>query len=129
MATSDPKSGGFIDAVRGVGQSALALLQNRLQLFSVELQEEKLRVAQALLWLGSGVILLFLGLAMGIGTVGILVYERWGVVGLGGLTALLLVVGGIVLAVMWNRLKSSEAPFSGTLKELRKDSEWLQRKR
>jgi uncharacterized membrane protein YqjE len=128
MASSETKSAGIIDSVKQVGESALALLHNRLQLFSVELQEEKYRVLQALLWLSTGVILIFLGLAMGVGTVAMLVYGQWGVAGLAGLTVLLLVVGAIVLAVMWNRMKSNGTPFSGTLQELKKDSEWLQRK-
>lgn len=128
MPSFEPKSPGIIDSVKRVGETALALLHNRLQLFSVELQEEKYRVLQGLLWLSTGVILIFLGLAMGVGTVAVLVHGQWGVVGLAGLTALLLIIGAIVLAVMWNRLKSSGTPFSGTLQELRKDSEWLQRK-
>lgn len=128
MASSEPKSGGFIDSVKRVGESTLALLHNRLQLFSVELQEEKYRLLQALLWLSSGVILIFLGLAMGVATLAMLVYCQWGVPGLAGLTVLLLIIGAVVLAVMWNRLKSSGTPFSATLQELKKDGEWLQRK-
>jgi len=128
MPSFEPKSPGIIDSVKRVGETALALLHNRLQLFSVELQEEKYRVLQGLLWLSTGVILIFLGLAMGVATVAVLVHGQWGVVGLAGLTALLVIIGAIVLAVMWNRLKSSGTPFSGTLQELRKDSEWLQRK-
>lgn len=129
MASSEPKAGGIIDSVKRVGESALALLHNRLQLFSVELQEEKHRALQAVLWLCAGVILVFLGLAMGVGTLAMLVYGQWGVPGLAGLTILLLAVGAIVLAVMWNRVKTCGTPFSGTLQELKKDSEWLQRKR
>jgi uncharacterized membrane protein YqjE len=128
MPSAEPKAGGLIDSVKRVGESALALLHNRLQLFSVELQEEKYRVLQALLWLSAGIILLFLGLAMGVSTVGVLVYHQWGAAGLAGLTVLLILIGAAVLAVMWNRLKSSETPFSGTLRELKKDGEWLRGK-
>ena len=128
MASPELKAGGVIDTVKRVGEFALALLHNRLQLFAVELQEEKYRVLQAVLWLCSGVILIFLGLAMGVGTLALLVYCQWGVLGLAVLTILLLAIGAVVLAVMWNRLKSSGTPFSGTLQELKKDSEWLRRK-
>ena len=128
MASSEPKQGGIIDSVKRVGESALALLHNRIQLFSVELQEEKYRALQALLWLCSGMILLFLGLARGVGTVAMLVYGWWGIPGLAGLAILLLLLGAIVLAVMWNRVKSGGSPFSGTLEELKKDKEWFQRK-
>ena len=128
MASSDPKAGGMIASVRRVGHSLVALLQNRLELFSVELQQEKFRAVQVVLWLVAGGALVFLGLAMGVGAVGIFVYTRWGIAGLAGLTALLLALGGIVLAGLWNRLKTGERPFAGTIQELKKDSEWLQRK-
>jgi uncharacterized membrane protein YqjE len=128
MSAKDPKAGGLMESLRRVGHSLVALLQNRLQLFSVELQEEKFRALQAVLWLAGGVILIFLGLAMGVGATGVLVYTRWGVPGLAGLTVILVLLGLVVLAVMWNRLKSSEPPFSGTIKELKKDCEWLQKR-
>jgi uncharacterized membrane protein YqjE len=128
MSSSEPKHAGIIDSVKRVGESALALLHNRLQLFSVELQEEKLRFIQALVWLCAGVILVFLGLAIGVGAVDMLVYEKWRVAGLADLTVLLLIIGAILLGVMWNRLKSNGPPFSGTIQELKKDGEWIQRK-
>ena len=128
MASSEPKSAGIIESVKRLGETALALLQNRLQLFSVELQEEKYRAIQAVLWLSAGVAFVFLGLAIGVATVAILVLQQWGLPGLAGLTLLLLAVGAGVIAVMWSRLKSGGLPFSGTLQELKKDSEWLRRK-
>ncbi|MCU0770524.1 MAG: phage holin family protein [Verrucomicrobia bacterium] len=128
MASPEPKSGGLVDSVKRVGEGILALLHNRLQLLSVELQEEKHRVLQAGLWLCIGVMLIFLGLAMGVGAVALVVHCWWGLAGLFGLALLLLLVGAVVLAVMWNRLKSSGAPFSGTLEELKKDREWLRGK-
>ena len=128
MASSEPKAGGIIDSLKQVGQTALALLHNRLQLFSVELQEEKFRAIQAVLWLSAGLILVFLGLAMGVATVALIVWKNWGAAGLAGLTLVLLAIGATVLAAMWNRLKSAGPPFSGTLQELKKDSEWLRRK-
>lgn len=128
MASSEPKSGGIIDSVKRVGESALTLLHNRLQLVSVELQEEKYRAIQTLLWLSFGVILVFLGLAVGVGTLALLVYGQWGFGGLVGLAVLLLAAGATVLSVMWNRLRSSDMPFAGTLEELKKDNEWLRGK-
>lgn len=128
MATSEPKPGGIIESVKRVGETALALLHNRLQLFAVELQEEKYRAVEVLLLLSAGVILVFLGLSIGVGTVAIVAYNLWGLPGLVGLTILLLAAGIIFLAVTWNRLKSDPPPFSGTLQELRKDREWFHRK-
>jgi len=129
MATSEPKPAGLIESVKRVGDAALGMLQNRLQLFALELQEEKYRVLQALLWLGGGLVLVFLGLSVGVATLAVVVHRCWGVPGLAGFTVLLLALGAVVLAVMWHRIKSSGTPFSGTLTELRKDREWFHRKR
>lgn len=127
--SSQPKAGGVVEALKRAGDTILALLQNRLQLFAVELQEERYRVLQSLIWLAVGGMLIFLGLTVGLGALVVFVWDTMGVLGLIGVCALLLIAGGVVLAVMWNRLKSAGTPFSGTLSELRKDREWFQQKR
>jgi len=129
MSDHQPKpGGGMLHSLKQAGDNLLALLQNRIELFAVELQEEKYRALQAVLWLSVGVILLFLGLALAVGTLALWTWHCWGFPGLCGLTGLLLVAGALVLGVMWKRLSSTATPFSGTLEELKKDREWLQRK-
>jgi uncharacterized membrane protein YqjE len=128
MATTEPKSGGLLDAVRRLGDAVLGLLHNRLQLFAVELQEEKYRFLQALLWLTGGLVLLALGLTLAVGAVAVLVHRAWGVAGLAVLAVVFLLAGAGTLAVMWNRFKSSGMPFSSTVEELKKDSQWLRGK-
>jgi len=63
MDKPQPKTSGWFELVRRIGESVAALMRNRLELFTVELQEEKLRWLELLLWLG---------LAMAIGAAGIL---------------------------------------------------------
>lgn len=112
--------------MKRLAASLLGLLHNRLQLFSVELQEEKYRLIQALLWLVGGVVFVFLGLALGVGAVALAVHREWGVAGLLVFAFVLLLAGALLLATMWNRLKSGGTPFSATIEELKKDSQWLQ---
>lgn len=52
MAARAPNSGGWLESLRRIGESLLALLGSRFELFSVEWQEEKLRLLNLLVWLG-----------------------------------------------------------------------------
>jgi uncharacterized membrane protein YqjE len=128
MDPSQPKPGGLVDAIRRIGDTALALIQNRLQLFAVEVQEEKYRLLQAIGGLLLGVMLIFLGMVVGMGALAYWVWQVVGVLGVLGLCLLLLLAGVAVIAAMWNRIKSAGTPFSGSIGELKKDREWLQRK-
>jgi uncharacterized membrane protein YqjE len=129
MESSQPKTGGVVEALKRAGDSALALLQNRLQLFVVELQEEKYRLLQSMLWLALGAMLIFLGLTVGLGALIVWVWDTLGWLGLIGICVLMLIAGALVVSTTWKRMKSAGTPFSGTVAELRKDREWLQRKR
>jgi uncharacterized membrane protein YqjE len=121
--------GGVVEALKRAGETALALLQNRLQLFAVELQEEKYRLLQSMLWLAMGAMLIFLGLTVGLGALIVWVWKTTGVLGLIGICILMLIAGAVVVSITWKRMKSAGTPFSGTVAELRKDREWLQQKR
>ncbi len=119
----------MVEALKRAGETALALLQNRLQLFAVELQEEKYRLLQSMLWLAMGAMLIFLGLTVGLGALIVWVWKTTGVLGLIGICILMLIAGAVVVSITWKRMKSAGTPFSGTVAELRKDREWLQQKR
>ena len=57
MATTSTSSAtpGFIASFRTLGDSLLAGVQDRLELFTVELQEEKLRLIQTFIWISAAV--------------------------------------------------------------------------
>ena len=64
MSDDAPKSEGWLEALRRSGDSLLGLMQSRLQLFAVELQEEKLRAINLFIWLS---------VALALGMAGVLV--------------------------------------------------------
>ncbi len=124
MNESDTARPGPLTALRQLATTLLAILRNRLELFVVELQEERIRLFNALLLAATVVVLGFFTLAMLAVAVMALVWSRLGVAGLfltGGLGLI------VTLLAYWRlRARLKRWPFlSGTLSELRKDLECL----
>ena len=51
MSASPPSPGGWLESLRRMGESSFALLRSRFELFTVEWQEERVRLLDLLLWL------------------------------------------------------------------------------
>lgn len=128
MSDGDPKRDGLMEALRRSGDSLLGLAQSRLELFAVELQEEKLRAINLLIWLS---IALALGMAGILVAVGALALFLWGVAGYLGLIGLALVTLSGSAGLLWwlhSRLQTGRTPFSTTVTEFQKDREWLRKR-
>ncbi|MGZ4961452.1 MAG: phage holin family protein [Limisphaerales bacterium] len=113
---------GFFSSIRRTFDNAVAAVHSRIELAVVELQEERDRAVNVLVW--SGVMLFLVFMAIVAFTFCVIValwqYAVW--VGLG--FGVLYLVGATVAAtIIRKRLK---APlFSETINQLRKDREWL----
>jgi len=112
---------GYLASLRSLGDGLLATVQERVELFSVELQEEKLRLCQTFIWSSA---LFFVG-AMALSFASLtLVYLFWDsarLAVLGGLTAFY--IGALVVMVCAFRrfLARQPASFTGTRLELKED--------
>jgi uncharacterized membrane protein YqjE len=84
--------GGILEPVWKLLDNALAVAQNRLDLFRVEAQEEKIRFAQMLLVTSAIIVLATLSLALGIITIVMLAWQD------GLLTALVLLSAACAIA-------------------------------
>ena len=125
MSQTEPPSRGVLDTLRGLCDAGLALLQNRVELFAVEVQEEKARFLRTLV-LSAGVFFLA-GVAAVMVTISIVV--------LAGESARLPVLLALTLGYVagavgaWlalrKHLRSTPPPFQGTVSELKKDRDWL----
>ena len=122
---SDPAPTRLGESLKGLADSGLATLQTRLELFSVELKEEKLRASGflfdtvlAALFIGFGVVFLmaFLTvlfwdshrlLALGLGTTGLFIAGVWAATRAAG------------------RLRSGSRLFASSLAEIAQDREAL----
>lgn len=126
MSEPEPESNRLLDTLHRTFGNLQALLASRLELASVELCEEKLRLAQ-LVFLANSVAVFGL-LALMAGTFAVVVLT-WGT------PACVWVLAGCTLLyaslALWNylrlrnRLKHDAPPFSGTIAEFRKDSAWF----
>ena len=118
---------GMFASLRRLLKTAFAITENRLELFLVELQEERLQLFDTLLLLGVVLILVAMTLMMFTMTVVMLClkYERF------DLLIALMVAYLVATAIGVWRLRirfKGWAPFSGTVAELKKDKACLEEK-
>ena len=106
--------------------TALAAAQNRLELLSVELKEERVRLVELLLWTAAAVFFAVMALTVLTFAVVFLFWES--------ARGYVLVALGLIYstAALWsfvklrNKLKNEAAPFAESLSELKKDRACLQ---
>lgn len=111
--------------MRGLAGTVLELCQVRLELLSVEAQEEVLRVAGLLAFGAVAVV----GLSLGLGFLAILItVALWDVqrlLALAVFSTLFLVIGGLAGWQVRERLRSGSRLFATSIEELKRDREEL----
>ena len=128
MNADPPGAGGWFDSLRRIGESCLALLRNRFELFSVEWQEEKLRLLNLLVWLGLAAALGAAGVLIAVMTLAIWLWAVWGYAGLIGLAVVTLAAAYVILWRLRKKIQAGPPPFSQTVAEFRKDGACLRKK-
>ncbi len=117
---SEPDSaGGFFSSIRRLLDSVLATLQNRFELFALEIKEEKYRLVELLILVGAALFFGAVGLALLIGVGIFLAPENWRL-GIAAAVGALCLLGVVIIAF---RLKKrlQEPPFGDSIRQLRKD--------
>jgi uncharacterized membrane protein YqjE len=119
--TPPPAPAGLLASFRTLGDTLVASLQDRLELFSLELQEEKFRLIQIFLWISAAVFAGMMALVFASLTVVYLFWESARLAALGGLTALY--AGALVAIIIGLRryLARQPVPFAATLQEIKED--------
>jgi|SRR6266566_5287684 len=129
MDEGESRPGGPFANVRRLCDSVLCLLQTRLGLAAVELQEEKLRLFDLLLRVAVFVVLSVLALLTATVLLVVVFWDHYPVLTLGVITA----VYGLAALILWldlkKRLDTAPPPLADTLAELKKDAECLQVKK
>lgn len=119
MATATPT--GLLGSFRTLGDCLLANVQDRLKLFSVELQEEKFRLIQIFFWISAAVFSGVMAITFASLT---LVYLFWESARLVVLSGLAVVYTGALVAIVvaFRRyLVRQPRPFAATLEEIGND--------
>ncbi len=120
MSEATETKPGVWASLQRILDTLLATAQNRVELFAVELQEEKCRLAEAILCAAAAAALGMMTLTLVTFTVVILFWENGRIPALVGLSMLYLVGTALAWRALRSRLKARSA-FTGTLEELKKD--------
>jgi uncharacterized membrane protein YqjE len=126
MDRDPPVPASFMGSLRSLGDGLLASVEDRLELFATELQEEKFRLIQTGIWICAAA---FTGMMAVIFASLTLVYVFWDsarIAVLGGFAA---IYAGALLAIViaFRRfLARQPRPFEGSLREIREDRSCIQ---
>jgi uncharacterized membrane protein YqjE len=119
---AESKAGrGLFASLRQLLGTAVETLQVRLALLSTELEQEKLRVFDGLVWAGMAVMLLGLGVLLLCGFIVVLFWDTYRLLALGVLSALFLGLGTWLLLTARRHLQSPGGLFNTSVEELGRD--------
>ena len=119
------QSGGLFGSVRRVADTCVSSIHNRVELFALELQEEKIRLVRLLLWTGAALFAAFLAITVITIAVVFLIPEEGRNIAISGF-GLLYAIGAVVLALkLRNEIRNAPPPLADTLSELKKDVQAL----
>ena len=125
MAEGD-HSGGLFSSIRRVADTCVSSVHNRVELLSVELQEEKNRLVRLILWTGAALFAAFL--AITVMTIGIVMLfeddnqRKVAIIGFGVVYAAVAI--GIAFKLR-GEVRNAPPPLGDTMSELRKDLQSL----
>ena len=121
METESPDKPGILGSFRALGDGLLASAEDRLELLSVELQEEKFRLVQTFIWISAALFTGMLTVMFASLTLVFLFWDSARLAVLGGLTVLY--AGAMVAIIIAFRryLARQPRPFAATLHELGED--------
>jgi uncharacterized membrane protein YqjE len=121
MEKAPPGPAGFVGSLRSLGDGLLASAQDRLDLFAIELQEEKFRLIQTFIWISAALFTAMMAVTFASLTLVYLFWETARLAVLGGLTVLYAgVLVGIIVAFR-AYLARQPNPFAATLHEIGED--------
>jgi uncharacterized membrane protein YqjE len=116
---------GLFGSVKALAATLLAVAHTRLELFSVELEEEWVRASSILTWSLAGLFCAGIGVVF---TTLFLVFALWEshpLLALGIPAVLFILIAVLCLRVVTAKLKAKPRPFAASLAELGKDRDQL----
>jgi len=114
-------AGGLLNSVRGLADGLIETAHDRLELFTLELHEEKLRLIQLFIWIGGAIFSAILAITFASLTVVYLFWDSARVAVLGGLAVLYTVLFLGVLGYCRKFIQRQPKAFRSTVAELQED--------
>jgi uncharacterized membrane protein YqjE len=121
MESSSAHTAGFFGSLRALSSGLLATVKDRLELFSVELQEEKFRLIQLFVWISAAVFAAVMLITFASLTLVYWLWESARLAALGGLAIFYFVALVAILVALRRFIVRQPAPFSSTRQELGED--------
>jgi uncharacterized membrane protein YqjE len=115
------KSQGLFASMRQLLGTLVESAQVRITLISNEIEQEKLRLFDGLLWAGLALLLLGLGALLLAAFIVVLFWDSYRLQALGLLALLFLGAGGGLLGMAYARLRKPGGLFSSSIEELGRD--------
>lgn len=118
---------GLIGHGKRILSNILELLHNRIELLGVELQEEKYRLIEVLIWGSAAIFLTAISLVIVTVTLVVAVWEdpEHRLIALCGLSVFYVVMALISLLRLKSKIREASQPFRETLRALQKDRQCL----
>ena len=118
-------SPGLLASLRRMAETALRTVQNRIELFAAELQEEKSWLIATLLWAAATVFFCGLAIIFVVGTVVYFAPENARPWVLGGFSVLFLYLAVNAVVGLRRSVRDKPKPMADTIGELKKDLDWI----
>ena len=116
---------GILHSLRNLAATLVALLQNRLELLVTEIEEERVRLLQLLLWAAGALLFLAIGALLLILLLVVLFWDTHRIAAIAVLAGAFLALGvGMAISVR-NQMHARSRLFSTSLDELAKDKDQL----
>jgi len=125
MPAGDAPTGGLLKSLRALLSGGLALVQNRVELFGLEVEEQKARLIRLLIFAGVAIFLANTAILVVTATIVFLVRENAREFVLIGLSAFYVTATVVAFLVLRKELKAAPPPFRETISELKKDCDCL----
>jgi uncharacterized membrane protein YqjE len=114
-------SSGLLGSIRSLADNLLGSVHDRIELISVELQEEKQRLIQVFVWISAAIFTGMMAIAFASFTVVFLFWESARLAALGGLTLLYTAAAIVTVLTLRRQIARQPKPFSASLQELKND--------
>ena len=121
MEPATPASAGYLSSLRSLGDGFLASVQDRLELFTAELQEEKFRLIQTFIWISAAVFAAMMSITFASLTLVYVFWESARLAVLGGLALFYAAMLAAIVIAFRRFIARQPSPFEATQEELRED--------
>ena len=121
MEPPTPAPAGYLSSLRTLGDGFLASVQDRLELVSVELQEEKFRLIQTFFWISAAAFSAMMAITFASLSLVYLFWENYRLAVLSGLAIAYTGALAAIVVAFRRFLARQPSPFSGTRQEIGED--------